>query len=337
MSGTTIFSRFLTELQVPHTATYSDTQFRQMPFKSLFGFARLLNGYGIETEADSLSDKSQVFKIPTPFLAQKKGGFVIVTGFRTDQEGQPSVDYEFFNKKYSVTRPEFLNDFSGVVLRAFPDEKSIETDYRKHHFFEIAAKAKTVLLALSALFLFIFGFIRSGIWQNLSTIFLTAVDLAGLYVTWLLILKSLRIKSHAADRVCGVLQKHGCDTVLEQKASKFFGLFGWSEVGLSYFFITTLIMLLFPEQLHYLALINGCCLPFTVWSITYQKFVIKTWCTLCVTTQCLLWAQFFCYLFGGWWHDIFPLRIELFAMGAAYLACLLAVNKVMEFINKVHK
>lgn len=120
---------------------------------------------------------------------------------------------------------------------------------------------------------------------------------------------------------------------LEQKASKFFGLFGWSEVGIAYFSVTTLIMLIFPQQIHYLALINGCCLPFTFWSIWYQKFRIKTWCTLCVTTQCLLWLQFFCYLLGGWWHDIFPLQPSLFAMGAAYLATLLGINRVMTFIG----
>ena len=80
-------------------------------------------------------------------------------------------------------------------------------------------------------------------------------------------------------------------------------------------------------------LLNGCCLPFTVWSIWYQKYRIKTWCTLCVTTQGLLWLQFFCYLFGGWWSDIFPLRLSLFMMVAAYGATLMAVNRVMNFIK----
>lgn len=333
MKGTTIFSDFLHELQVPHTGDYSDTQFRQMPFKSLFGFSRLLKSYNVESAAYRLSDKSKVTEIPVPFVARMKDFFVIVTDIKRNSDGESTVDYLSFHKPYSAPIEKFTENFSGIFLSAYPSSESSEPDYRKHHFYEIAEKAKTVLLILAAAFLFIFGFIKAGLYSDFSTILLTAIDLFGLYITWLLILKSLRVKSHAADKVCGVLQKHGCDTVLEQKASKFFGLFGWSEVGIAYFSVTTLIMLIFPQQIHYLALINGCCLPFTFWSIWYQKFRIKTWCTLCVTTQCLLWLQFFCYLLGGWWHDIFPLQPSLFAMGAAYLATLLGINRVMTFIG----
>ena len=163
---------------------------------------------------------------------------------------------------------------------------------------------------------------------------LAAVDFAGIFVTWLLLLKSLKVKSRSADRICGVLQEHGCDHVLEQKASTFFGIFSWSEVGITYFSLSTLLLFLFPSQIHNLALINGCCLPFTVWSIWYQKFRIKTWCTLCVTTQCLLWLQFFCYLAGGWWKDVFPIGLPFFMMVAAYGAVLMAVNKVVSFIKR---
>lgn len=337
MKGTTIFSDYLQLLGVPFTGGYSDSQFTKMPFKSLFGFSRLLNSYGVETESDLLSDKSQISIIPTPFVAKKKDKFVIVTDISDNGSDGKVVRYLYYGKPSSEPIDKFIDVFTGVVLRAFPNEKSAEPSYGKHHFFEIAAVAKNLLFFAALIFLFIYGFIKAGLYENVSTILLTIVDLAGLYVTWLLILKSLKVKSQAADKVCGVLQKHGCDTVLEQKASKFFGLFGWSEVGICYFAITLLIMLIFPGELHYLALINGCCLPFTVWSITYQKFVIKTWCTLCVTTQALLWLQFFCYFFGGWWRDIFPLRIDLFLMGAAYLAALLGVNKVMEFIEKSKK
>ena len=92
-------------------------------------------------------------------------------------------------------------------------------------------------------------------------------------------------------------------------------------------------MLCFPDMMHRLALANGCCLPFTFWSIWYQRFRIHTWCTMCVITQGLLWLQFFCYLSGGWWHDIFPLTLPLFALLAAYVAAVLGLNRVSEFIN----
>lgn len=328
----TIFSEFLARLGVRHTAEYSDRKFLSMTFKSLFGFSRLLEAYGIPSAAFTISDKQKFLKVPTPYLARRGSSFVIVENIGSGEN--PDIAFWLYGRHSVLPASEFLQKCDGTVLQAYPGEQSGEPDYARHHFFEIAEGAKKWILIGCTLLLLAFGIIRSGIWHNLSKIFLLAVDLAGLGVTWLLILKSLKVSSKAADSFCGVLQKHGCDHVLEDKASKFFGLFGWSEVGIAYFSISTLILLIFPEMIHNLALINGCCLPFTCWSIWYQKFRIKTWCTLCVTTQCLLWCQFLCFLFGGWWHNVFPIGIEIFVMGAAYVAATLAANRVCTFIEK---
>lgn len=320
-------------LGVPHTSEYSDKAFLNMPFKSLFGFSRLLTSYGIDSEGVRVVDKSDLLRLPPPYLAQVKSAFVIVTAVRKNDSGD-EVDFLYFGKPMTWSADDFERKATGVALLVKPNKESKEPGYRKNHIYELIDRGKTLILVLCALFLVVFGFIYAGLWENISTILLTAVDFAGIGATWLLILKSLKVKSKSADRICGVLQEHGCDHVLEQKAASFFGIFSWSEVGITYFTISTLILFLFPHEIHYLALLNGCCLPFTVWSIWYQKFRIKTWCTLCVTTQCLLWLQFLCYFFGGWWSDILPLRLPLFLMIAAYAATLMGVNRIMNFIKK---
>ncbi len=329
----TLLSDFLKQLGVAHTESYSDKAFDTMSFKSLFGFSRLLGEYGVDSEAVRLPDKTLYTELPRPFLAQVKSCFVIVTDIRKDYEGGEIVDFRYFGEPKSWKLEDFERKATGIVLLAKTTGNSREPEYTKHHFYDIVDKGKLWALVLCSLFLIVAGFVIDRLWVNLSTILLTLVDFAGIAVTWLLVLKTLKIKSKSADRICGVLQEHGCDHVLEQKASTFFGIFSWSEVGITYFSISTLILFLFPGEIHYLALLNGCCLPFTVWSIWYQKFRIKTWCTLCVTTQCLLWLQFFCYLFGGWWSDIFPLRLSLFLMIAVYVATLLGVNRLMNFIK----
>lgn len=327
MKGTTIFSDLLTALEVPHTGDYSDRRFRTMPFTTLFGFSRLLKEYGVASEGVQLGDKTQIEKIPAPFLAQRGSGFVIVEKIDTTAG---TVTYLYYHERHTEALKDFLDRFTGTVLLAYPDAGSIEPDYKKNHFYETAETVKKWILAVIAIFLGTVGFIQAGIGKHLSLIFLLATDLAGLAVCYLLILKSMRVKSHAADKFCGILQKHGCDTVLEQKASSFFGLVSWAQVGMAYFSVSTLLLFLFPGQWHWLALVNGCCLPFTVWSISYQKFVIKTWCTLCVTVQALLWCQFFCFLSGGWWTGLWPLKLPLFEMGAAYLGVLLGLNRIMK-------
>ena len=72
MAVNTIFTRYLKELKVPHTAYYSDSMFHGMTFKSLYGLSHLLKTYGIDNEGMRLSDKDELTMMPVPFLAQTK-------------------------------------------------------------------------------------------------------------------------------------------------------------------------------------------------------------------------------------------------------------------------
>lgn len=327
-----LLNDFLEDLEVPHTRAYTDTAFARMPFKSLFGFSRQLKAYGVESVAARWTDKSVLNDIPTPFLAQTGDRFVIVesidkTGgnvtFRCSHKGSCTLPVDDFEKKWT-----------GVALLAYPDERSREPDLSRHRFDNFISVAKKWILAICAVILLATGIIHAGLFGRLSGIALLLVDLAGLGVTWLLILKTLKVASHSADKICGILQDHGCDTVLEQKASSFFGIFSWSEVGLAYFAVTTIIMLIFPSTLGWLAVINLCCLPFTFWSIWYQRFRLHTWCTLCVTTQALLWLQAGAYLWAGAWHLPLAADWTLIAVPAAYGAALFGLNAIVSFIKR---
>lgn len=328
--NTTIFSQFLTALEVPHTRRYSDKRLRTMTFKSLFGLSRLLREYGIDNEAVRVDDKrAAIGMLPVPFLAQTRDSFVIV-----DVTSPDKVGYTAHGERSTMSLADFIDRWSGVALMAYPDARSGEPDYRAHLIEEIGNTAKGYILWACGLFLFLYLFISGGLYRNVSTVLVTAVYLAGLFMTYLLMLKKLNRGNHVADRVCGVLQDGGCDTVLEQKASTFFGIFGWSEVGFSYFTVSLLTLLVFPQYDGYLALINLCCLPFTLWSIWYQRFRAHAWCTLCVSVQCLLWLQFFCWLGGGFYHRLFPLHIQFFVLGATYVAALLLLNRLSPLATK---
>ena len=320
----TVFTDFLGALGVPFTSRYSNGRFHSMTFKSLFGLSKLLQEYGIETRALRLSDKKALAEVPTPFLAQYATGFVTVT--RVCDGG---IEYLKAGKPLRLPLAEFERRWSGVILQGFPTEKSREPEYCLHHVDEIGDVVKRWLLLACFLFLFGYLFVVNGIWRNPATIVLSLLNTFGVYITCLLIQKELHITSHAADRVCGVLQAGGCNTVLEQKASTFFGLFGWAEVGFAYFSVSLGTLMFFPQYAPYLALINVCCLPFTVWSIWYQRMRAHAWCTLCVTVQLLLWCCFFCYLLGGLFHGCWPLGWPIFAIGAAYLGVMLTVNRLL--------
>ena len=320
----TLVTDFLTALKVPYTKDYSKQRFETMPFKTLFGVSQLLKEYGVETKGYSYPDKSDYKEIAVPFIAQTQGGLVIVTKISPD-----SVAYLTQGVAEVMPAQEFSETWTGTVLipTVLPGAK--EPEYGKHLQKVIINDSKKWLLWILAGLLMAYLIVIHGLWKYWSVWALIAVDCFGIWLTYMLVQKSLSIKSHVADKVCGVLQEGGCDSILKTSASSFFGIFSWSEVGFTYFGVSLLAMLISPATIHWLSLINICCLPFTIWSISYQKFVAKHWCTLCVCVQASLWIQFVCYLLGKWMDPVFPLDLGFFALGATFILVLLALNKVL--------
>lgn len=264
MTDHTIFSDFLQELRVPHTAEFADRQFRDMPFKSLLGLTKLLETYGVKSEGVSLADKNEILSLDVPFLAQTPGGFIIVTGI-----GSPSgsVSYLTQGVKETIQTNEFTDSLTGIVLMAYPDGEAAEPDYKAHRRDYILKGAKRWILLACTLFLLVYTVTVNRIYAHASTVLIMLFDFLGLYLTYMLVQKSIHVSNPTADRFCGVLEQGGCDRVLKSDASKFLGLFGWAEVGFSYFSVSLLTLLIFPQYIMYLAMFNACCLPYTVWSI----------------------------------------------------------------------
>ncbi|MBD5356781.1 MAG: vitamin K epoxide reductase family protein [Bacteroides sp.] len=328
----TLITDYLQVLGVPYTEDYAISRVEAMPFKTLFGFSKLLEEYGVPSEGYFLSDKSEITKLTPPFIANTVAGFTIVTDIASDK-----VTYLSQGVEETVPLDEYQKVWDGNVLLSFPTQDAHEPDYTKHARIDFFQRAKRWVLLGAVILLLGYLFIVNGVWQHLSTILITAIDLGGIYFTYLLVQKSLNIHNAAADKVCGVLQTGGCDSILETKASKFFGLFGWSEVGFAYFSVSLLTLLLLPSMWPWLALCNLCCLPFTFWSIWYQRFRAHKWCTLCVCVQASLWLLFFCYFFGGWLKEALPLSLNFFALGLAYLSVMLGLNAIMPLIENKDK
>ncbi len=335
MTSHTIFTDFLQELGVPHTAWYSDGRFDGMTFRSLFGLSKLLQSYGIETEALEVADKSDALsRLETPFLARTTDSFVIVTKL---PDGKVTYRDGLSEQPVTVSRDDFCKRWTGVVLLAFPADNATEPSFAAHRFTEIGNRAKKWVLAIALLFIAVSLFVANGLWHHPSLWCLAAIDLLGLFVTYELVLKSLNIKSATGDSICGIIDRTGCHTVLDTPAAKFFGLFGWSEVGFAYFGVSLAALLLFPQHIGALALVNACCCPFSFWSVWYQKYRAKAWCTLCLITQGCLWASLACYIAGGWFATAWPPALPFFILCAVYVAVLLGINAITPAFDKTQK
>lgn len=325
-----LFTDFLAELGVCHTEQYSDSRFAQMPFQSMFGLSKLLGEYGVPTAGITVDEASRtdVFaQLPVPFLADTPQGFMIVTGVDGD-----NVTYISQHQRFTASVDEVVADWNGIALLAGEHSGASEPEYMRHHIAGIMTGVKRWVLALLAVALVMEGMWLSGLYATWAAWLLLVADGAGMAFSWMLVQKSLGTRNKVADTICSVIEDEGCDEIARSEASSFMGIFKWSEVGLAYFSVSLLSMLLFPSTLPALAAINMLCLPYTVWSITYQRFVAKTWCTLCVCVQATLWVLFAAYLLGGFTAHIFPLGIDFWILGAVYVAVLLAINRLDDFL-----
>lgn len=321
MSRHSLLADFLRALSVRHTDTYADKVFNAMPFKSLFGLSKALQQFGVQSQGLQLTDRSQITALPLPFIASTRDGMVIVRSVSDSR-----VSMQTYDGQADMTLDEFNRHWDSRVLIAAVTPRAGEHEYGVHRLADIIRVCLCYVFFAVTAALIAYLYVTNGLYHSAGLTLAIIFDIFGLWLSTMLVQKTLHISNRTADRVCGILQAGGCDSISASDASKFLGIFSWSEVGLAYFSISLLCLLIFPQFAPYLAAINVLCLPYTVWSITYQRFVAHTWCTMCVGVQITLWALFICYLTAGAFHGIFPLRIEFFVLAATYVAVLFGLT-----------
>lgn len=223
-----------------------------------------------------------------------------------------------------------------MALLAFPDRSSAEPDYRSHRITGLVSRSSGYILAAAFAAVFAYFFVTRHIYAHASLIVVAALDLFGLWLSYMLLQKSVGIHTRTSEHVCGVLERGGCDSIMELKVSKLFGVFSWSEVGFGYFGVSLVALLAFPDLWGQLALFNVCCLPYTLWSIWYQRFRAHHWCTLCVGVQATLWLIFAAYLAGGWLMHAFPLGWNTAALAGVYVGTVLLLNRTVRNFNNTN-
>lgn len=334
-----LFTDFLSALGIRHTEAYSDSRFRNMPFRSLFSLAALLGEYGVATAGNKVAEGCRagaLWQLPVPFLADTPRGFIIVTDVTSD-----GVSYLSQSHSFTAPAEKILDGWNGIALLAEAGPDACEPEYRRHRIAEIAALAKRWILLAAAAMLLALAMWQTGPYGSPGAWALLALDSLGLWLSLQLVQKSLGIKTRVGEAVCSVLEEGGCDEIARSEASSFLGIVKWSEVGLSYFGVSLAALLIFPASTPTLALINILCLPYTVWSICYQRFVAKTWCTLCVCVQATLWLLCAAYFLGGFTRSAFPLTwstgFDMAVAALCYLVALLGINRIDDFLLKFIK
>ena len=259
-----IFTAFLDLLKVKHTNDFSNRYFNEHPHKyNLFGLSKMLSDYGIENVATKIADKEKdIAEIETPFIAHFGGDFVVVYKVESDK-----VSFLWNGTDHVLPLSEFVEAWTGIVLLAGVSEKSIEPDYREHRKRERLNFLKKALLFSACSLILLLTYINQSLYKNLGISILMLINILGIYISYLLLLKQMHVQSQYADKICSLFKQQDCNNVLESKAAKLWGIFGWSEIGLGYFSTNLLILVLSPALVTYIALINIITLPYSFWSV----------------------------------------------------------------------
>lgn len=326
-----VFVSFLEELQVKHTRLFSNRYYEEHPYKNtLYGLSCMLSNYHIENESLHVKEKQTALpELTPPFIAHVSNGFVTV-----NQIFPKKVKYTFEGKVVIVSVDEFIKIWSGIILYADPDADSIEPNYETNKKHEIMTRAGKVLLASIFLLLLGLSFYSSQIWQYWNRVVFLALNIVGVYICHLLLLKQMHIQSNSADKVCSLFfKKSDCNSVLESEASKLGEAVSWSEIGLSYFVANILILAFLPQLYSFVVWINIAGLPFTIWSVWYQKFKAKQWCPLCLIVQLILWLLFLTNMLPG---TVPPLQFSILNFlwtGCMYILPLIVLKEFLPYVS----
>jgi len=334
MRNNSILVYMLNALNVKHTKQYSNKYYNEHPHKNdIYGISKMLTEYGVENQCYHIKDKNMIIKeIEAPFVTMFKNEFIVVYYINND-----IINFFSNNKKITLPVCDFIRMWQGIVLLAEADENSSEPDYKTHRRNEILHILKHLLLAIALfLLLFIIGF-NTKFHNYTSLIFALLINISGIYISYLLVLKQLHINNDFANKICTMFNNDGdCNIVLESKSSKILG-FSWSEIGLGYFISNVFIIIIFPSLYPYAAFINACSLPYTLWSIWYQKFKVNQWCTLCLFIQSILWVLFiYNLLMGLLLLPIYSFQESLLVM-CIFLIPILLLNIFISILSEAKK
>lgn len=326
---TQLFSVIFDKLNVSYTSNYLKNLIAKTPYiNSLFGVATILNHYGIQTNCVRFENKRQFSASYCPSIIIYEGVFSIVESI-----SDSCITLFRNNAVHQIPSQDFFYSWSGVALLLDSYNNSAEPNYRQHRLDTIKSEITTYGIFLCCLILGGLSIIKFPYHNWIAIVLLLFVNVTGIAVSFMLLQKQLHISNKVADKICGLVKESHCDKVTESDGATLFGLVKLSEVGFGFFLTNTIILMVFHPNLFWMAVYAACVLPFSFWSIWYQKYKAKSWCVLCLITLTLMWLQAGAYLLGGAYRISNTNLITPIMIGASYVLSVLLTHRTMELLD----
>ena len=267
----------------------------------------------------------------------KKGEYVWVTRI-TDSK----VHYWSNSGKEKVESYErFEKEWTGVALAIEDVTDAGDSDYKKERNKEV--KKNIFRYAFAGGFVVLVAMLTFFSWANDSILslfpklLLLLVSAAGCYISYTLIMQEKRQTNRLVQKFCKAGTHIDCNQVTASRYSKLFGMISWAELGMAYFTVVILWIAIAPVSVDWLLPLCWLLLaplPFTVWSLFTQAFLIRKWCLFCCATVVLLWINAGILYFVTSFDCTVPV-VESSLLALLFLVCTAAVLYVSK-TNESH-
>ncbi len=153
-------------------------------------------------------------------------------------------------------------------------------------------KLKKPFILTVILSLLVFFFINGYDVRNIYNYLFIALPSIGLLFSVLLVIEGFDEHNPLIRKFCTSKKSKNvnCASILNSKDAYFLGIISWSDIGLVYFSFIFLLNLALPSSisLTITGVLSILAFPYILYSITYQIFVAKSWCRLCLGVLCTL-------------------------------------------------
>lgn len=294
----------------------------------------------IDSRGVSLGKKERIDKLPFPFIAIYNQQWIIVTGSSDSVQIVGSVleissDINS-HKEISINKDEFIAKWNGVALLI--DTSNSTQD--KEQLLATNKKTEKILSVKKSILLICLGCLLTlSIYHNPFSdkwwfYLLLLVNCIGTFICYLLLQKQVHVSNKVSDKLCGLIKQAHCEDVTMSSGGNIMGLLTLSELGFAFFTVNLICLIISPILLDSLCLIAYSVIPFSFWSIWYQKFKAKSWCTLCLFVIVLMWSQGVIYIFDSHNAEIsYGSLYGIIVLGCLYMISVLATNYTMSKIE----
>lgn len=275
---------------------------RNHPFyPSMLAIHDVFEEFGIASEAYKYGEVEKILDIKEPFLVQIKtedGNGQVFFALVYGHEGKTA---DWFNpishRREDISIIDLKKKSTDYAMLFSASPKAGDNNFAVHWRKEVLQRASElacvaflpICLTLIAIYRVLLGNL------NLGPFLFATLLLAGCIICSLLLMHEYNVYNPVVRSVCGDSKKMNCNAVLSSPGSAIAGI-PWSVIGGLYFLgslISILVFCLDTQVFTALSYLNLLALPYTVYSLYYQKMVVRQWCPLCISVLAITWCMFF--------------------------------------------